>query len=82
MDLIEKIKNEDKDLYTVREIAEILKVSEATVRNWIKLFKMKAIKLGGITSRKSKFLITKQFFIEFLENHIYTKLFDEEILKQ
>ena len=32
--------------YTVKEVAEIMKVSEKTVRNWIKWGRIKAIKIG------------------------------------
>lgn len=35
-----------KPFYTTHEIAELLKVSEATVRNWIHEAELRAVRLG------------------------------------
>jgi len=34
--------------YTVKEVAELLKVTERTVRNWIRKGQIKAIKIGRV----------------------------------
>lgn len=43
-------------LYTTQEVAEILKVSDRTVRNLIKREDLKAIKVGRKWRIKEKFL--------------------------
>ena len=35
-----------KPFYTIHEIAELLKVSEATVRNWIHESELRAVRFG------------------------------------
>jgi excisionase family DNA binding protein len=38
-------------LYTVKEVANILRITEGTVRNWIRLGDIQAIKISGILIR-------------------------------
>lgn len=38
---------EKKELYTLREVETIVKVSQRTLYNWIKSGKLKAKKVGG-----------------------------------
>jgi len=35
------------DLMTVNEVAELLKVQEETIRNWLRSGKLKGVKLGN-----------------------------------
>jgi len=37
-----------KDVYTVDDVAKILKISESTVRNWIRQKKIKPTKIGRL----------------------------------
>jgi len=39
---------EDEKFYTIKEVAELLKVSDGGVRKWLKTDKLKGIKLGRI----------------------------------
>ena len=39
---------EDERFYTIKEVAELLKVSDGGVRKWLKTGKLKGIKLGRI----------------------------------
>lgn len=39
---------EDERFYTIKEVAELLKVSDGAVRKWLKSGKLKGIKLGRI----------------------------------
>mgnify|MGYP001014333966 CR=1 FL=1 len=39
---------EDEKFYTIKEVAELLKVSDGGVRKWLKTGKLKGIKLGRI----------------------------------
>lgn len=39
---------EDERFYTIKEVAELLKVSDGGVRKWLKSGKLKGIKLGRI----------------------------------
>ncbi len=39
---------EDEKFYTIKEVAELLKVSDGAVRKWLKSGKLKGIKLGRI----------------------------------
>ena len=38
----------DDEFYTIKEVAELLKVSEGAIRKWIKLGKLKGVRLGRI----------------------------------
>ncbi len=42
------LKLEDERFYTIKDVAELLKVSDGAVRKWLKSGKLKGIKLGRI----------------------------------
>jgi excisionase family DNA binding protein len=55
--------SKNERLYTTAEIATLFKVTQETVRNWIKQGKLKAIKPGGNHNR-----ITHDALVEFTEH--------------
>lgn len=36
-----------EQFYTVKEVAQLLKMTDGTIRNWISNGKIKAVKIGG-----------------------------------
>lgn len=46
--------NEQIDLYTIKEAADVLRVHSATIRNWIKAGKIKFVTLGPANDSKRK----------------------------
>lgn len=57
-------KNELPEYLTLKELSELLKVHENTLRNWDKNGTLKAIRIGGRKIRRYK----KDDVMKFLEN--------------
>lgn len=66
---VSKILSKDKNFYTTKEVAELLKISEYTVR--------KKIREGEIQAEPGKsYRISKDALEEYLENNLPTELLD------
>gem|GEM_PF-686084 len=58
---------DDKEFYTIEEIAKLLRVSKKTIYRYIKNLKLKAIKTG-------KYLIKKSDLVEFIQESYYVEI--------
>jgi excisionase family DNA binding protein len=65
--MLKEIMLDDKEFYTVEEVAKLLRVSKKTIYRYIKNLKLKAIKTG-------KYLIKKSDLVEFIQDNYYIKI--------
>lgn len=65
--MLKEIMLDDKEFYTVEEVAKLLRVSKKTIYRYIKNLKLKAIKTG-------KYLIKKSDLVEFIQNNYYMEI--------
>jgi len=65
--VLKEIMLDDKEFYTIEEIAKLLRVSKKTIYRYIKNLKLKAIKTG-------KYLIKKSDLVEFIQESYYVEM--------
>ena len=65
--VLKEIMLDDKEFYTIEEIAKLLRVSKKTIYRYIKNLKLKAIKTG-------KYLIKKSDLVEFIQESYYVEI--------
>jgi len=65
--VLKEIMLDDKEFYTIEEIAKLLRVSKKTIYRYIKNLKLKAIKVG-------KYLIKKSDLVEFIQDNYYMEM--------
>jgi excisionase family DNA binding protein len=65
--VLKEIMLDDKEFYTIEEIAKLLRVSKKTIYRYIKNLKLKAIKTG-------KYLIKKSDLVEFIQDNYYMEI--------
>jgi excisionase family DNA binding protein len=65
--VLKEIMLDDKEFYTVEEVAKLLRVSKKTIYRYIKDFKLKAVKPG-------KYIIKKSDLVEFIQDNYYLKI--------
>ena len=65
--VLKEIMLDDKEFYTIEEIAKLLRVSKKTIYRYIKDLKLKAIKTG-------KYLIKKSDLVEFIQDNYYVEI--------
>jgi excisionase family DNA binding protein len=65
--VLKEIMLDDKEFYTIEEIAKLLRVSKKTIYRYIKNLKLKAIKTG-------KYLIKKSDLVEFIQDNYYVEI--------
>jgi len=65
--VLKEIMLDDKEFYTIEEVAKLLRVSKKTIYRYIKDLKLKAIKTG-------KYLIKKSDLVEFIQDNYYVEI--------
>jgi excisionase family DNA binding protein len=65
--VLKEIMLDDKEFYTIEEVAKLLRVSKKTIYRYIKDLKLKAIKTG-------KYLIKKSDLVEFIQDNYYMEI--------